>query len=101
MLRYGIPVGRAFLRRESGDRAVVALEADFSGRERDGNLVLQDDVRFLVSAHDLMLDPDQDEDELVIVSDDSVETAYRIVSEPKRTAPGGFNVFWQLHCRGK
>lgn len=108
MQRFGRVVPyRTYLRRTGmSDREVVALESDFSARERDGVLVQMDDVRFLIAVYDpsgalLSIVPDEQQDSLVLVDVDSAETVLRIVAKPKRIAPGGVNVFWQLHCRSR
>lgn len=99
---YGYKPHKAFLRRGGEDREVIAVEADFSPRERDGALVQASDIRFLINS-DVAPPPDYKLDKFVIVSegDDSAETEYLLVTPPKRTAPGGVNVFWQIHCRTK
>lgn len=103
--RYGFATNRAFLRRVVNDvavdRAVTVLEADFGPRERDGEVVRRNDLRFLISVIDLDIDPDKVEDLLVLIDENGAETEYVIATEPKRTAPGGINVFWQVHVRSK
>ncbi len=103
--RYGFPAGRSFLRRVvndvAEDRPVTVLEADFGPRERDGEVVRRNDLRFLISVIDLTVNPDKVEDLLVLIDELGNETEYVIATEPKRTAPGGVNVFWQVHVRSK
>jgi len=105
LARFGRKPNRTHLRRVVNDvnvdRVVTAIEADFAPREVDGQVVRRNDLRFLISVIGLTLDPDQVEDLLVLTDDLGNETAYVIASEPKRTAPGGVNVFWQLHVRSK
>jgi len=100
MKRFGREEGSTYLRRNGVDRAVRAVEADFAPKERDGVIVQQNDVRYLVSVVGLTVDPDHKLDRLVIV-DDGEETEYIIATPPKRTAPGGTNVFWQIHARDR
>lgn len=101
--RFGREEETTFLRRRAGsditDYAVIALEADFSAKERgDGSVVRRDDTRYLISVVGLEITPDERTDSLLLI-DDGVEKEYEIVGTPKRTAPGGVNIFWQLHCR--
>lgn len=108
MRRFGRAIEhdvQTFIRRTVGsdvaDFEVTALESDFSARERgDGQIIRRDDVRYLVSVIGLSITPNEETDTLILVdTTDSSETELEIVAPPKRTAPGGVNVFWQLHCR--
>lgn len=96
--RFGRVEDTTFLRRNGVDRAVEAIEADFKPQERDGVIVQQTDLRFLLSAINLSPDPDEKLDRLVLI-DGATETEYIIVTPPQRTSPGGTNIFWQLHVR--
>ena len=112
MRRFGIPKTgeqvRALIRRNINgvitDYPVVALEADFSPRERgDGSIIQRTDTRYLVSSVDLEITPTRRTDIFVLVIEDSAETELILASEPKRIAPAGpmSVVFWDFHCRGR
>lgn len=106
MKRYGIPktgaAVKAYVRRGGTDHPVVALESDFTPRERgDGSVFQRTDVRYLVSDVDLAIVPTKETDTFVL-KDDSVETEFLLASEPKRIAPDAMTVvFWDFHCRTK
>lgn len=102
MKQFGAKPSHAFFDRNGSRRAVTALEADFAPREVDGQVIQRGDLRFLVSTVGETTAPDMEQDTFIWIDPDTlVEQEYLIASPPKRTAPGGENVFWQLHCRTK
>ena len=99
--------GRMFLRRNGVDRECRGMEMDFSPRDVDGRLVQRDDIRFIVSPKTANgpLDPapDDEYDTVVLVNNDetepSSETVLIFAGRPKRLAPAGVIMFWELHLR--
>lgn len=95
---------KAYLDRSGDRRPCTLLEAAYSPRERDGQLIGATDRRMLVSviAPDgtELVPPDSEFDTLILRSiEDSSEEVLRIVAPPGRTSPGGVNVFWELQVR--
>lgn len=104
MRRFGMPRGdpeaQVILRRGSEEFGVTALEATFAGEARHSGLAEMDAVDFLVSAVGLDVTPSMETDLLILRRGEGYEDeTYRIVEEPRRTAPGGVNVFWQIRGR--
>lgn len=81
------------LRGDSADRPVRCVEIAYSPREIDGQLIAYADRRFLVSARNLELPPDKEEDRLVVGSDD-----FRIVAVSP-LSPAGVPVYYEVQVR--
>lgn len=105
MKRFGMPTNgayKAFLRRGGTDYPVVALEAAFDPKDVDGQIVLRTDTRYLLSVIDLPFEPSEQTDNFVIKRDaESTEEVWLLPYKPKRIAPGGDAVFFELHCRSQ
>lgn len=99
--------GRIFLRRNGIDRECRGVEVDFSPRDVDGQIVQRDDIRFLVSQKTanghLDPSPDDERDVVILINNDatesSSETKLIFAGRPKRLAPAGVTMFWELHLR--
>ena len=99
--------GHMFLRRNGLDREVRGMEVDFSQRDVDGQTVQRGDIRFLVShktarGH-LEPFPDDERDVVILINNDETEASSEIklifAGRPKRLAPAGVILFWELHLR--
>lgn len=92
----GVGANNAVLDRNGVTRPCTAIILNFSNRERQANPMLQwTDVRALISAKDLEIDPDNELDVLVIGG-----TRYRMIQPPTRLAPdGSTDLFWDLAVR--
>jgi hypothetical protein len=99
--------GRMFLRRDGVDRECRGVEMDFSPRDVDGHIIQRDDIRFLVSPKTangpLSPPPDDEHDVVILINNDatepSSETKLIFAGRPKRLAPAGVTMFWELHLR--
>jgi len=99
--------GRMFLRRNGVDRECRGCEISFNSRDVDGQIVQRDDIRFLVSSKTmngpLSPAPDDEYDTVVLINNDATESSGEIklifAGRPKRLAPAGVTMFWELHLR--
>lgn len=102
MKRFGIKDGyQAYIRRGGTDYAVTALEAAFDPKDVDGVIILRTDTRFLLSTVDMPFVPDKEQGDVLVIKRDgeSEEEVWLLPYQPKRIAPGGPAVFYELHCR--
>lgn len=88
---------RCVLRRDSGDRDCIAVETDYTPRERQaviGNVPRM----FLVSVDKLLVPPDKEQDYLVTFHEDGVteNEVLRLASKPGRLAPARTVIYYEL-----
>lgn len=94
---------RAFLRRGSTDREVVACIVGPRPNERAGSLYAPEDRKALLSALDIdgnvLAEPSKNDDMLVVRATDGTEVKHKIQAIPGRSEPGGIVVMWKLQVR--
>jgi hypothetical protein len=83
----------AKLRRASGDRPCKVVRIDWRPQDRDGTFIRQTDIRYLLSPLGLSVDPDSEQDRLIVQGMD-----LRIVIATP-TEPANTKVLWDVQAR--
>ena len=84
----------ATLRRATGDRACICVLMQYSPRERVGSMIQATDQHAYISPVGLTIDPDNEEDKLVVNG-----VQYDIVAPAGRFKPAGVVLYWDLQVR--